>query len=152
MTRNGSHSKVLVAVAVLFLGSCAGPAVEATTPLFVSAAPRESDIPPANQPGPRAEVTGTEGLDAAEARREYSAAAQRLRECPNDGRIPVRIRVKKEDGRTSISFAESVPPLSPESRRCVLDAMSTVEVPDVASDASPSNKPSGFTAFILLSW
>jgi hypothetical protein len=156
MIRQGSLSTAAVAAAVALVGSVAGCSAGASgerSPAFASEAPYlESDIPPANQPTPRAEVTSSEGVDATKAAREFGAAAQRLRACPNDGKLPVRVRINRVDGRTEIHFADSVPPLSPESRRCVLDAMSTVDVDDVASRGSPSNRASGFTANILLSW
>jgi hypothetical protein len=157
MMRKGSLWRTVGVFAVALVGSawgCASSASNQPSAAFASSAPYlESDIPPANRPTPRAEVVSFEGADVGHARREFSAAAHGLRACPNDGRVPVRIRVRKEtDGRTEIAFADTVPPFSPEGRRCILDAMSTVNVEDIASGGSPSNRPLGFTANILLSW
>jgi hypothetical protein len=156
MIREGSLSKVAAILSVALVGSvlgCTDRLSEERSPALANDAPYlESEIPPANQPTPRAEVTSSDGIEPRHAAREFSAAAQRLRACPNDGRVPVRVRVENVDGRTEIAFADSVPPLSPESRRCVLDAMSTVDVDDIASRGSPSNRPLGFTANVLLSW
>jgi hypothetical protein len=158
MMKNGALSKVFGIVTLSVIGPLAGCASTAAdrSPAFASEAPYiESDIPPANQPtpSPRAEVTSVEGMDSATAKREFSAAANRLRECPNVEKVPIRIQVKRQDGRTAIGFVDEAPAkLTGDGRRCVLDAMSTINVDDIANDASPSNRPSGFTANVLLSW
>ena len=136
------------------LTGCTSRAETQRSAAFASEAPYlESDIPPANQPTPRAEVTSGQGFDTAKAQREFSAAAKRLRACPNVERVPVRIQVRTTDGRTDIGFVDGAQlHLTGDGRRCVLDAMSTIDVEDIASGGSPSNRPLGFTANVLLSW
>ena len=43
--------------------------------------------------------------------------------------------------------------LDPTAHRCVLEALSTVDLPDTAANAGgPAVPPSGFTSLITLSW
>jgi hypothetical protein len=160
MMKNGARSRVLGIVTLVvsgLLAGCSSSAAErAHAPAPPSGAPYiESDIPPANQPtpSPRAEVTSVQGADGVIAKREFSTAAKRLRDCPNVEKVPLRIQVQNRDGRTAITFVDQgSQKLSGDARRCVLDAMSTINVDDLATGGSPSNRPSGFTANVVLSW
>lgn len=162
MIRKGSLSHIIGVVTVALVGSTLGctshvVAAKAPSPTFASETkPAEYEVPPEGAKSPRAELIASDGLaDDAGARREFSQAASGLRQCPNTASVPVRIRIEENDeGRVRIRFAEAEPKLtfSSEGRRCILDAMSTIHVDDIASDGSPSNRPLGFTATVLLSW
>ncbi len=160
MIRKGLLSHAIGALTVALVGSATGCATQLSkelSPDFASQAKAtEWEVPAEGQRSPSAELVSSEGIDdVAGARREISAAARGLRECPNNLSVPVRIRIDKNDeGRVHIGFVPYVPTttFSPEGRRCILDAMSSIRVDDIPSDGSPSNRASSFTATVLLSW
>ena len=123
---------------------------EAARPAPESTQVMESEVP---AEGPRVEVQRIDRGSEVAARREFGAVANQLRGCPNESPLPVRVRVVREGDHTRITFLGPVPDtLGPEARRCVLDAMSTVHLDDVRAQGSPSDRPSGFTADLVISW
>lgn len=80
-----------------------------------------------------------------------------MSECvPGSGGV-LRLRVASgpDGARFTIERSSLVgprSPLGPRERRCVLEALSTVDVPSAAADPTPTAKPSGFTALFRIEW
>jgi hypothetical protein len=125
----------------------------------------EVPLPPARaelappRPGPTAStppapVLVLEEVDGAQPARTSAvlAPAQKaLGECHAGTGAVVRLRLASEGGRAHYAI-EPATTLSSAERRCVLEALSTVDVDGISGDASPSARPSGFTALIRLEW
>jgi len=64
----------------------------------------------------------------------------------------VRVRVKSTDRSASFDI-EPGSIIDEKMRHCVLEALSTIDVPDTLSQASPSSRPSsGFSSVIKVQW
>jgi hypothetical protein len=102
---------------------------------------------------PRVGVEGVADGHQALADAIVAASKTPMSECrANGGGGTVRIRV--EGSHTSASFAV-VPGSSTDEkmRHCVLEALSTLDVPDTISQSSPSSRPStGFSSVITVQW
>ncbi|MDI1476690.1 hypothetical protein [Polyangium sp. y55x31] len=102
---------------------------------------------------PRASVEGvTEGHQPL-ADAIVSASKSSMAECrANSGGGTVRIRVT--GNHTSASFAVDPGSTADDKmRHCVLEALSTIDVPDTLSQSSPSSRPSaGFSSIITVQW
>jgi hypothetical protein len=108
---------------------------------------------PATAPGALLPVVGLED-PAGELSKAPDAAfaplRDRMRECAAGRSGVVRVRIKNEKNRTSMDIE---PGSSVDgSNRCVLEALSTVDVDDALSRSSPSNRASGFTSVVRIEW
>jgi hypothetical protein len=80
----------------------------------------------------------------------FAPLRDRMRECAAGRSGVVRVRIKNEKNRTSMDIE---PGSSVDgSNRCVLEALSTVDVDDALSRSSPSNRASGFTSVVRIEW
>ncbi|MDI1432736.1 hypothetical protein [Polyangium sorediatum] len=102
---------------------------------------------------PRVGVEGVPDGQQALADAIVSASKAPMNECRgNGGGGTVRIRVA--GNHTSASFAVDPGSTADDKmRHCVLEALSTLDVPDTISQSSPSSRPSsGFSSIITVQW
>jgi hypothetical protein len=92
-----------------------------------------------------------EGAEPARARAIFAPVPRAIREChPGSGGV-IRMTLTAADGRAEYKV-EPATSLGPRARRCVLEALSTVEIEGISGDASPSARPPGFTALFRFEW
>jgi hypothetical protein len=101
--------------------------------------------------GPRVEVDDVDGVDLSAASAAILPAAGSMKECRAGSGGAMRIRIKSDKGATSMHVEHSTS-MDGAARRCVLEALSTVDIDDVASHGSPSSKPSGFSSLVTVAW
>jgi hypothetical protein len=102
---------------------------------------------------PRVSVGEVQGGDAALAQAIVAPSKAPMSECrANAGGGLVRIRIAGD--RKSASMAvEPGSSVDEKTRHCVLEALSTIDVPDTLSQSSPSQRPSkGFSSTITVQW
>jgi len=63
----------------------------------------------------------------------------------------VQVSVERHEGETRIAIRPGRS-LRVEQRRCVLEALSTVDIDDLQSRASPSERASGFAVTLRVEW
>jgi hypothetical protein len=102
-------------------------------------------------------VEQSEGAETARVRAVLAAAEPRVSECVagSGGVLRLRLANGPDGARFTIERSSVVgrrSPLGPRERRCVLEALSTVDLPSAAADPSPSARPSGFTALFRIEW
>jgi hypothetical protein len=143
---------------LLALLACAACEVPPEQPAASPAAP-----PPVTPPvveyhatpsgdGVRVSVTEANGLDPAVVSKVYSAARESLGHCHQPGGGTVHVRIVRQ-GLSLHMHIEPGATLDPTAHQCVLEALSTVELPDTAGNGGgPAVPPSGFTSLITLSW
>lgn len=109
--------------------------------------------PPAGAIAPRATVEQVEAGQEALAQAIVAASTPTLAECrANAGGGTIRLRVvsTKTSAKITVDPSSTV---NADTRHCVLEALSTLDVPDTLSQASPSMKPTaGFTSIIAVNW
>ena len=109
--------------------------------------------PPTGAIVPRASVEQVEPGQEALAQAILAASKPSLDECRgNSGGGTLRLRVvgTKASAKISIDPGSTV---TDSVRLCVLEALSTLDVPDTLSQASPSMRPSaGFSSIIAVNW
>jgi hypothetical protein len=89
--------------------------------------------------------------EAARTRAAFARATPVLERCaPGAGGI-IRLTLTGDRERARYAVQPSTS-LGPTERRCVLEALSTVEIEGISGDASPSARPSGFTAHLRIEW
>jgi hypothetical protein len=92
------------------------------------------------------------GLDPAIVGQVYGQARESLGHCHQPGGGTVHVSVVKR-GASLQMHIEPGATLDPLAHRCVLEALSTVELPDTAANGGgPAVPPSGFTSLITLTW
>jgi hypothetical protein len=138
------------------------PGPVATTP---ESAPSITPSQPAASPSPQADglrpgtlaprltVGEVQGGDAALAQSIVAPSKAPMSECrANAGGGLVRIRISGD--RSSASMAvEPGSSVDHKTRHCVLEALSTIDVPDTLSQTSPSSRPSkGFSSLVTVQW
>ncbi|HEX7600695.1 MAG TPA: hypothetical protein VF316_03780 [Polyangiaceae bacterium] len=101
--------------------------------------------------GPRVDLDDVEGIDPSSAKAAFQSTAVAMRACQPGSGGAVRIRVIHEKGSTRMHVEDSSS-VDGATRHCVLEALSTVDVADVASQASPSNRVSGFSSLVTVGW
>lgn len=106
-------------------------------------------------PGPRRApltvILDPEGrAEAARARAAFASVERRVVECQPGGGV-VRLRFTSRGGNARYSI-EADTTLDGRARRCVLETLSTVEIEGISGDASPSARPSGFSALLRIEW
>jgi DNA-binding protein YbaB len=108
---------------------------------------------PAGAIVPRVAVEEVEPGQEALAQAILAASKPSMAECrANSGGGMIRLRVvgTKSSAKITIDPGSTV---SDKVRVCVLEALSTIDVPDTLSQASPSMRPSaGFTSIISVNW
>jgi len=92
-----------------------------------------------------------EGPEAENARVVLAPVPTRVRECRAGPGQFLRLRLVAGSGKAHYSM-DPTTSLDPQLRRCVLEALSTVDIDAISGDASPSARPSGFTAQFRLEW
>lgn len=102
---------------------------------------------------PRATVEEVEPGQEALANAIVAASKSSLDECrANSGGGKLRLRVVSSESSEKITI-DSGSTINDSVRQCVLSALSTLDVPDTLSQASPSMRPSaGFTSIIAVNW
>ena len=91
-----------------------------------------------------------EGAQGERARATFAPVARPLQECRmGTGGGLVRVQIQSGEGRTRYSVLPGSTIDGPRSR-CVLETLSTVNVDDMQSRSSPSNRPSGFTGQLVI--
>ncbi len=100
--------------------------------------------------GPTILFEELQGPQPAQARAVYSKAGAALQECAKQGGT-IRVSVKGEGERARYSI-EPGSALDPSQRRCVLEALSVVDVDSVLQTANPTDRPSNFTGLIRIEW
>jgi pyruvate dehydrogenase E2 component (dihydrolipoamide acetyltransferase) len=124
----------------------AAPAAIADAPAPVaSAAPSAAPAPL----GPRVEIAEVKGGDAGQTKAAYLPTAEPISRCSSGGAI--RVRIKSDDKSTSMKIEDSTS-LDAAMRRCVLEALSTVDLDDVVSRSSPSAKSPGYSSLVTVAW
>jgi len=103
------------------------------------------------QPAPVLVLEKVDGAQAARAGAVFAPAQKALGECHARAGAVVRLRLASEGGRAHYAI-EPATMLNPAERRCVLEALSTVDMDGISGDASPSARPSGFTALVRIEW
>lgn len=102
-------------------------------------------------PSPVLILEALDGAESARARAAFAPLPATVRGCQvGTGQI-LRLRLRAGEGKAHYSVEPSTS-LDPQLRRCVLEALSTVDIEGISGDASPSARPSGFTAQIRLEW
>ncbi|HSO35779.1 MAG TPA: hypothetical protein VLT33_24790 [Labilithrix sp.] len=148
----------LALVTCTILG-CAAPApapvrsttTAASTPPGVPLAAPEG--PPAPASRCRLTVTDTEGCGPADVEKIIEPVRPRLERCrtTTGGKLLVRVR---KAGRGRLAFdLEPGSSLDPTEKRCVLDALASLEVDESSTAWTGLNvRPTGFTSLITIEW
>jgi len=77
---------------------------------------------------------------------------ERMKECTAGRAGVVRVRIKTDKNRTSMDI-EPGSSLDGSTHRCVMETLSTIDVDDVLSRGSPSERPpAGFTSIMRVEW
>ena len=152
-----------VVVGLLALAACGGEKASSfgsisslppTGPIEAGAAP---PITGQNVAGPKKErvhleVTKAQGGLDNESSAAVEAARPHLEHCHpgSGGKIAVQVTKQARATYMSVVPGES---LDPTAGHCVLEALSTVDLPETGSNVGgPAVKPSGFTSLITVSW
>ena len=127
------------------------PAAPAPAPVVVAPPTVESRAVSSGE-GVQLSVAEAQGLDPAIVGKVYAAAREPLGHCHQPGGGTVHVRIVKQ-GVSLHMHIEPGATLDPEAHRCVLEALSTIDLPDTAANAGgPAVPPSGFTSLITLTW
>jgi len=109
--------------------------------------------PPAGAIVPRASVEQVEPGQEALAEAIVAASKPSLDECrgrAGGGTLRLRVVGTKSSAKITIDPGSTV---NDSVRHCVLEALSSLDVPDTLSQASPSMRPSaGFSSIIAVNW
>jgi len=108
--------------------------------------------PPAPPSRCRLTVTETEGCGAQDVEAIVAPVRPRLESCRGAGGGKLRIRVRKAGGKLGFDV-EPGPSLDPSQRRCVLDALATINADESSTAWTGLNvRPTGFTSLITIEW
>ena len=102
-------------------------------------------------PVPVLTLESFDGAGAAQARAVFAPVPAPVRECQAGTGQILRLRLVAGEGKAHYSIDPSTS-LGPKVHRCVLEGLSTVDIEGISGDASPSARPSGFTAQLKLEW
>jgi len=143
-------------LAVLVCAACEVPPEakppEALPPAFPIKKPAAEAGAAKQGDGVQLTVSEALGLDPAIVGQVYGQARESLGHCHQPGGGTVHVSVVKR-GASLQMHIEPGATLDPLAHRCVLEALSTVELPDTAANAGgPAVPPSGFTSLITLTW
>jgi hypothetical protein len=149
-------------VALLGIAACVPHPIEQPVPdMTVQSTPAKApehvlgrpatDSPSEDLPSPRLVVEHVEAADKRQVQRVFSAAAAHIKECSPHNATILHVRLQGDDAAVRITLEPGLG-VNAELRRCVLEALSTVDVDDLASRATLSNRASGFTALLRVEW
>jgi len=97
-------------------------------------------------------VADAQGVDPTVVGKVYAAAREPLGHCHQPGGGTVHVRIVRQ-GMSLHMHIEPGATLDPEAHRCVLEALSTIDLPDTGGNGSgPAVPPSGFTSLLTLTW
>ena len=95
----------------------------------------------------RVVVEQGEGEEAVRAQQVFAPLPKRIEECAAGATGAVTVRIVGEGEATRVDAATGRS-LQGATRRCVIEALSTVDLDDLPSRSSPSNRPSGYTVLL----
>ena len=138
----------------------AGPA-EAPEPVAPTAPRAATDAPrsavaqgpvPGNGPIPSVLVEDVRGSNIDYAREVFAPTQKNIKkECLAGTTGAIRVRIKADNDTTKM-LVEPGSSLDGASRKCVLEALSTVDIDEILSRTSPSDRASGFSSVIKVEW
>lgn len=123
----------------------------APPPPPVTSRPAVPAAPMYVHPVPVLTLEALEGAETARARAAFAPVPATVRECQAGTGQILRLRLVAGEGRAHYSV-DPATSLGPQVRRCVLEALSTVDIEGISGDPSPSARPPGFTAQLKLEW
>ena len=128
----------------------ATPVVPSATVDVPEAEPAPALVDVLVAPGPRlaVEVAKVDGVDAT---RVFAPSRASLSECAAGSGSVLRIRIKSDDSRASMEV-EPGSSVSGTARRCVLEALSIVDFPDVVAESKSSTQPHVYSSLVTISW
>jgi hypothetical protein len=142
--------------------NCAPPSAEPATPAEHSApssrlAPLADAAKPPALPGEPAgdqmqvSVDQVKGGSIEYARALIAPSVTPMKECRTKAPTAVRVRITSENGEAAL-HVEPGSSLDGSIRRCVLEALSTIELPDPAPQGNAPMRPTGFSSLITVEW
>jgi hypothetical protein len=97
-------------------------------------------------------VSAANGVDPLLVGKVYGEAVESLGHCRQPGGGTVHVSIVKK-GKNLQMHIEPGATLNPLAHECVLQALSTVEIPETGGNmGGPTTPPSGFTSLLTLSW
>ncbi len=164
-----TRASIALSTACLILASSAC----VTAPDERAAAPAPPfDVPPRAEPAPAASASAapaapakaaperspvrlfieeSRGAESARLRAMFAPAETAVAECVPGSAGIVRLRITSGAAGARFTFEPNAS-LDPRRRRCVLEALSTIDPVGVSAGGSPSDRPSGFTALLRIEW
>jgi hypothetical protein len=149
--------RAIALAAIATLAPACTPASPAAAPLLDA----RGEPPASPRPAPSPEPTTRQqanvvlehlaGAEAARASAAFAPVRRQVGACGGGLAGVVRVRLEAKGGRASYTV-EPGTLVDPAQRRCVLEALSIVDVDGIHGTGSPSARPSGFTALIRLEW
>jgi hypothetical protein len=107
---------------------------------------------PGNGPIPSVLVEDVRGSNIDYAREVFAPTQKNIRkECLAGSTGAIRVRIKTDNDTTKM-IIEPGSSLDGASRKCVLEALSTVDIVEILSRASPADRASGFSSVIKVEW
>lgn len=107
---------------------------------------------PGNGPIPSVLVEDVRGSNIDYAREVFAPTQKNIRkECLAGSTGAIRVRIKSDKDTTKM-LIEPGSSLDGASRKCVLEALSTVDIDEILSRGSPSDRASGFSSVIKVEW
>ncbi len=161
----GGTGRAMIKVLLLAVFACAGcevpPEAKAPEPSRPALPPpsgvvaanlrAEAGAAPAGS-GVQVVVSEANGVDPAAVGKIYGSASEALAHCHQPGGGTVHVRIVRKGASLQMNI-EPGATLDPQAHRCVLEALSTVDLPDTAGNVGgPTVPPTGFTSLITLSW
>jgi hypothetical protein len=92
-----------------------------------------------------------EGVEAGPVNAAFAPATTALAQCHPGSSGVIRLKITAAPGKARYVVVPTTS-LGPQTRRCVLETLSTVDVDGISESVSPSARPSGFTALLRLEW
>lgn len=134
----------------------APPSATSTAPTSPPETPAEPAFGPRAIPAdprlPTVDVEDASGKPRKGPEAALSPVRKQMKECVGGKTGVVRVRVTSSKNRTSMAI-EPGSGMTDASNRCVLETLSTIDVDDVLSQGSPSDRPpSGFTSVLRVEW
>jgi hypothetical protein len=147
----------LMLLAALACAACEVPP-EAMPPAAPPPAPVAAEKPAAQAvptkpaDGVQLAVTEANGVEPTTMTNTYAPAREVLGHCPQAGGGTVHVRVQKQGASLHMKI-EPGATLDPLAHRCVLEALSTIDLPDTGGNGGgPAVPPSGFTSLLTVTF
>jgi hypothetical protein len=128
-----------------------------SAPIAIEPTRSDGALDAAPRPPPRTELRGAapayviggiKGRSSDALGRMLEPTQERVAACVPGTSGVIRVQVDSDRGRTVITIEPGID-LDPAARRCILEALSTMDVDD---DPSKRLGPGGFTTHVLISW